>query len=201
MQNVLQISTNPGKYEIQVEHAKLEYKNNPLPLARVNTELGRFELNSQPARLRVDTYQSRKSLGHLNLTDSAAEYKNNAQSNFNEYISNVITIGRGVGDVTDGTTIGSLVRQKMTDLPRSMTVFLPAAGSVSISWQDDNLTTQYTPTEMTYEWDIKDVNFTYTRGGVSLDVLERASVDINYVGKPLYFPRSAAKAYESALAV
>ncbi len=201
MQNVLQISTNPGKYELQVEHAKLEYKNNPLPLAKVNTQRGKFELDSEPARLRVDTYQSRRSMGHLNLTDSAAEFSNKAQANFSDYISNTISIGRGVGDVTDGTTIGSLMRNKMTEISKSMTVFIPASGTVSISWQDDKLTSSYTPSQTDYEWDIKGVDFTYTRGGVSLNVLERANVDIEYVGEPLYFPRSAAKAYQNALAV
>ncbi len=192
---LLNITTNSGQYELQVNHAKLEYDNHPLPRANVKTVQGSFQLNAEPARLRVDSYQARKSLGHLNFTDTYKEASNNAQANLSEYISDTIRIGKGVGDVTDGSTIGSLVTQKMIDMPRSMTIFIPTSGSVSISWQDSELNREYTPTEMTYDWDIKDVDFTYTRGDVSLNVVQSPNVDIKYVGEPLYFPRSAAKAY------
>ncbi len=198
MEQLIQITTTPGKYDLEINPGRLEYKSNHIPQVNLETTPSKLSLDTKHIQVRIDSYQARKSLGtgHMNVSDIAAYNTNNASKNISSYISNTISQGRALGDLTSGATIGALMRQKMIDHAPSTTLFLPKAGGVQISWDEGAIQTNYQPQKTDFNWDIKNVEFTFTRGSVSLKILEPHNVDIEYIGEPLYFPRSAAAAYK-----
>ncbi len=197
MQQLIQITSNPGKFELEIERGSVEYQNNHIPQSKVNTTPSVMKLDPSLPQVRLDSYQARKSLGQFNNNDFALENTRKAQNQYEAYVSSVVQLGHGMASIEDGTTIGSLMRQKVLEQPTTITMFLPSGG-VDVSWNIGELETEYTPAETNIEWNIPDFSLEYTPGSISMKMLERPSVNIEYIGGPIYFPRSASEAYKQA---
>ena len=78
----------------------------------------------------------------------------------------------------------------MLEQPQMYTAFLPSAAA-EISWEPSQLRMSFTPSKSSYDWKLTQNEFSYTPGSVKMKILENASVDIEYIGGPLYIPRSA----------
>ena len=78
----------------------------------------------------------------------------------------------------------------MAEQPSSYTLFLPSGG-VDISWEPNSLQVQYTPGETEFQWEFPELELIYTPGSVKINIIEYASIDIEYLGTPFYIPKSA----------
>ncbi len=201
MEQLLKITTTNVKYQLKVENAKLEYNQDFIPKSNMKTTPGKFTIQTEPAQLNLDTYQARKSLGFLNSTDLVARAAEKGKQGVTDFISNTISVGQSLGKIEDGNTIGSIMRQKLLEYPDYATVFLPSTGA-DISWQPHSIQMQYQQAELNTDWDVNSrVKFDYVPGDVSMEIIEHPSVDIEYIGTPIYFPRSADPNYEPPIVV
>lgn len=191
MSQLIQITTTNVQYELKVEHAKLEYKQDLIPNAKVNTTSGSFKMSSQRASLNIDTYEARKSLGLAKVGDAIADNVQKGAQGQADYMQRIITQNRALGDIASGTKIEDLVRNRMAQQPSSVTVFLPSTGA-DISYQEGSLETSYDPGTVSHDWDIKDFTFEYIPGSVDLIVTQMPSVSIEYVGETNFLPKGNA---------
>ena len=187
---LLKITTTPLQYELQVEHARLEYSPQALPKADVQTTSPELQINSTNTSVKIDTYQARKSLGMPNTRDSVTIRANEANQSIDQVTRSYVEMGKQMSNVADGVTIGKIVNQKMLEQPQMYTAFLPSAAA-EISWEPSQLRMSFTPSKSSYDWKLTQNEFSYTSGSVKMKILENASVDIEYIGGPLYIPRSA----------
>ncbi len=191
MEQLLQIQTNPMKYEIVTESAKLEIKQEFQPEIRINSQQGGFEHKTTPQQLRIDTYEQRRSLGMQNNSDFVKSTGNAGTKNIASYISQTAQTREGLNNIENDVTIGQIVQQRiMTGPPSMTTVFLPT-GRASLSWTPGNLETNYKQGKVNFNFNFKDVEFEYSPPSAKINILSHASVDIEYVGSPLYVPASA----------
>jgi len=196
---LLQITSTPMRYELQVENAKLEYQQDVTPSAKVETTPSELTIHSKSVEVRIDTYQARKSLGILKIGDSIKQCAQKGMEHINDQTREYVEIGKAMGNIQDGTTIGDIVRQKMLQQPEMYTAFLPSGGA-DISWSPAELDVNYRPGDVNYDWQIKDTDYNYRAGSVHMKIVEYAHVDIEYLGGPMYVPPSADPEYEEVKA-
>ena len=194
MQQLLQITTVPLKYEMQIDPARLDYEPYVKPVAHISTTSGQFRMDSTPIQMRLDTYDVRHSLGFSTEGDRVAAAADKGQANLSRFISDNVQMGHDLSNAHKGVTVGNLIRQKLLRQPSSGTVFIPN-GKVGLSWQPGDISTEYQNGDVKFDWQIKDPNRNYTRGRVSLNITQYADVQIKYVGSPMYVPPSASPDY------
>lgn len=195
MQQLLQITVTPVKYELEIEHARLEYKQDFQPRAEVQTTPSELKIQTTDTTLRLDTYNARKSLGFRNAGDLIGENADHGKKALETYVNDTVEMGNQMARIEDGVTIRDIVSRKMLEQPEMYTAFLPSSGA-DISWEPGNIQTNYQPANSSYDWNIQSNSMSYVPGSVRLRIVERADITIEYVGGPLYFPPSAAPDYE-----
>jgi hypothetical protein len=74
--------------------------------------------------------------------------------------------------------------------------FLPKEGP-DISWTGNTLSINYKADTLSMDWDVHTrPNFEFIPGKVEFIINQMPKVEIEYVGDPLYFPKSANPNYE-----
>lgn len=194
---LLQITVTPMKCELQVEHARLEMNQDFTPSANVKTTPSEISIQSRPAKLQLDTYEARNSLGFSNPDDFAKNSAQKGKDNLTKYIRNSVETGQQMAKIEDGVTINQIVSQKMMEQPSTFTVFLPSGGA-NISWQPGELNIQFSQGSVEHDWQIQKNSMNYIPGSVRLNILQRNSIKIEYVGEPLYVPPSANPNYDES---
>lgn len=190
MNSLIRITTTDIQYELRTTQAKLTYNNNHIPTAKVKTTQGQFSMKSENASIKIDTYEARRSLNMPNSTDAAYEKAQKGTQANNKYISRVISEGEARGNIENQVSVGAIARQKFAQPAQYATVFLPEGGA-QLTYEPGSLDMQYTPAEMSYEWDDNKFSLDYEPGSVEMIISQMPSVTIEYLGEPRYVPPSS----------
>jgi len=69
--NLLQITTIPISIEIKVTNAKYQYPEGKdrQPKVNITNTQGGYVMKADPIKVKIDTYEARKSLGYGHMTD------------------------------------------------------------------------------------------------------------------------------------
>lgn len=197
MQQLLQIKTIPGQYELTINNAKLEYDQEFIPTADVSSTNGTLSIKTTAPTLHISSYEARKSLGFSTVGDRLKEGTRKASDNVVRYIKAANELGRNLSRIDKGVTIGSLVKQKILERPSSITMFIPSTG-VDISWDAGDIQMDYEVGTLDYNWKKNIRDFSYVPGSVQLNIIQKPSIEITYLGSPLYVPRSSDPNYEES---
>ncbi len=197
MDVLLQITTSPVKYELEITHAKLEYDQELQPIGKAETKPFAFHMQSQNVQVRLDTYEARKSLDMMRISDRIRSAAENGKMALQEGIRETVEDGKALAKINEGMTVNQLMQQKAAyQTPQLFTAFLPSGGA-QISWEPSDLQMDYQRGDVSFDYDLKSKLFSYVPGSVRMKILDRGGVDIKYTGSPLYFPKSADPNYES----
>lgn len=192
---LLQITVNHMQCELQIENARLEYQQDFTPSADIQTTPAKLQIRTKPAQQRLDSYDVRRSLGFASVGDRIQDASEKGQNSLNLYIRGTVEEGSQMANIEDGVTIGQLINQKMLEQPTTITAFLPS-GNLSIMWDAPEISTQVQQGDVKTEWDINQNTMSFVPGSVKLHITQYASVEVEYVGSPLYVPPSANPNYE-----
>lgn len=189
---VIEIKTTPGKYELEVTPAKLEYDNDTVRDMHVQTTPSTLKIDAKNISVKIDSYESRKSIGLMTMGDRLAYEGNRGKQHATEMTREYVDIGKQMSNIHEGANIPSIIAQKRLaeTTPQLVTAFFPSVGP-NISWEPNELNLDYQPAEVDINWQELDRSMTYIAGSVKFNVVQRASVDIEYVGGPNYFPKSS----------
>ncbi len=192
---LLQITTTPVKYEMEIEHAKLEIHNQLRPQMEMHTTPAKVDINTKNIQVKLNTYQARSSLGLRNAYDQLRMVGDRAQASVASKTREFVQNGRQMADIEDGVNIAQIIGQKMLQQPAAYTAFLPAAGA-DISWEPNRINIEATRGSTDVKWaNLRNV-LNYVPGSVRLHILEYPRVEIEYMGEPIYIPASAAPDYK-----
>ncbi len=189
---LLEITTVPAKYELEIEHARLEMRQDFQPSADVTQEYARLHLKTQPAELHIDTYEARKSLGFASAKDIIYNGARKGAQSIQDKTRQYVEQGKQMAQIEKGIHVTDIVKREQSSKlnPPLQTVFLPSA-SAEISYQEGSLHTSFDEGELEYNWDIMKNVMNYVPGSVRMKILEYPRVEIKYVGSPLYIPPSS----------
>ena len=192
MEQLLRITSTPIKYELEVEHPKLEIKREN-PSASVDTKPAKLTItNMKDTSVNISTYQARKSLGIMDFADFTAQNAAESQQALTKQIGEYVQIGNQTSQIQDGVTVGDIYRSKMLDSTNYQlyTAYLPSGGA-DLTWNPAQLDMNYQPGDVSVDWDVSANEFNFIPGSIRMKVTQLASVNIEYLGGPLYFPPSA----------
>lgn len=193
MQQLLRITTTPMKYELEIEHPRLEYKQSN-PSASIEIKRAKLTVDNRTnTSVNVDTYAARKSLGEVNTADFVSQNAAESRQMLTQKIGEYAQIGNAMSQIQNGVSVGDIYRQKMlndTDY-QLYTAYLPSTGA-ELTWNPAQLDMSYQPGDVSVDWAVHDNQFEFIPGSIRMKVMQLASVNIEYIGGPLYFPPSAA---------
>lgn len=192
---LLRISTTPIKYELEIERARLEYNQDFLPSAKVDTEMPKLDLKAKNAEVRVNTYDARRSLGYNNTEDWFKLNADKGKESMSKTTRAYVEIGNAMSRIDEGVTIADIFAQKVLgEQPVLFTAFLPSTGA-EISWIPHEVNVEFKEGEVDYDWQVMRNIMNYVPGSVRMTILQQPSIDIEYIGRQIYFPPSADPEY------
>lgn len=194
---LINITSTPIEYKINIEAARLEMKQSDNPRYQMTQNQGKMNIDSKNIQVRLDSTRLRES---LNLRDPGAfarYYGSQGRQTAYENIGERVQFGNQMAQIKDGVSISQLVQQKAIQQPTTYTTFIPSAGW-DISWQPQELNLDYQPTEMNFDWQVQKNVMEYVPGKYQMDILQYPKIEIEYLGTPTYVPPSSDPNYEES---
>ena len=181
MEQLLKITNIPIAFEMNIQHAKLEYKHGSADL-EISRDKGGLRIKSSPIKLNLDTFEARDSIRPAST--ATATYSSEGH----------LLLNAKFGDDVLGQIIKNHTDQfmGMDDIGID---FIPKGG-VEITPSGGDLTIDYQLDKMNFDWQVQKGTFEFIPGDIEISISQMPDVRIEYIGEPLYVPPSAAPGYE-----
>ena len=162
----------------------------------INRTPGGYKMESRPAKINIDTYAARSSMGYGEYNASDFNQRE-ADRGFKIAYQGVARIVNEGDQLARGVSPSEIAAQQMRAGATIETAidFLPKGGA-DVSFDKGTLSINYTPTDINIDWEnINSSVVEFVPGNIEFIVKEHPRVEIEYVGEPIYVPPSANPAY------
>ena len=196
--NLLKITRIPISIEVNVTNGTLKAPEDKEPLKiDINRTPGGYKMESRPAKINIDTYAARSSMGYGEYNASDFN-QNEANRGFKIAYQGVARIVSEGDQLARGVSPSEIAAQQMRAGTSIETVvdFLPKVGA-DVSFDKGTLSLTYPPTDINIDWGtINSSVLEFVPGNIEFIVKEHPRVEIQYIGEPIYVPPSANPNYE-----
>jgi hypothetical protein len=162
----------------------------------IKTDKGGFKMEARPAKLNIDTYAARASMG-LGKKNFGDFYNEEAQRGIKLAYQGVARIADDGNDMARGSSPSDVANQSMRSRFSIETVmdFIPKEGA-EFSYEEGVLNINYQVDDMNLDWEnLEAARLVFNPGKVEINVAQYCKVEIEYVGDPIYVPPSASPSY------
>lgn len=195
MDQLIQITTVPIQYELKVNNARLEYSRSSAEL-EIHKNDGGLSIKSRPVKLNLDSFNARNSVVPTTATSvkqAAAEgqqaaYSATAQMAQEGQLLLKADIGQDV--------IGQILQQKTAQPTGEFQLGFTPSAPVDIEYEAPDLTINYEMDKLNFDLKVANGNFEFIPGNIEMSITQRPQVLIEYIGGPIYVPKSANPDYE-----
>lgn len=196
MEPLLRITTIPIKYEIKTKKASLEYSHSKAQLV-TNREKGSLNIENSPIKVRLDTYDARNSVCPTTM-ESVRQTAQNGLAAAQEATAAYAEEGALLLDPNISNPLDQIAIQR-SQMPTGEfgLQFLPTTGP-DIEWSDPDLSIQYQMDKISFDIKVANGDFEFIPGNVEVSITQMPDVQIEYIGKPIYVPPSAAEIFNHA---
>ncbi len=196
MEQLIKITSVPIEYEFKVNDAKYERKSGTAEM-EISRDQGGLKIRSRPIKVMIDTFDARNSITPTTKT-SIYQAADKAQSTAYEATAQFAKEGKMLlkAKIGEGSQTIDAILAERTAAPQGefgMT-FLPTTGP-NIEWQAPELSIEYEMDKLNFDAKINNGNIEFIPGSIELSITQYPSVNIEYVGTPIYVPASAAEAF------
>lgn len=195
MDQLLNITSIPINVEINVTRAELKLDTSA-PTVQISKSPGGMQITAEPIKINIDNTAARESLGygHKNIDTFAKDEAQKGMKVAYQAVANIVNEGNALCNFE--ATPASIATAKATRTMETIMDFLPKTGP-DISWSGNTLSINYQVPELNMDWNTTpEAKLEFVPGTVEFIVNQRPRLEIEYVGEPIYFPRSAAPGYE-----
>lgn len=195
MSQLLNITTVPINIEVNVTRAELKQEVNA-PKVQISKNRGGMQITAEPIKVQIDNTAARESLGYgfKGIDTFARDEADKGMKIAYQAIATISAEGDAKADFE--ATPASIAAAKASRTIETVMDFLPKEGP-DISWTGNTLNINYKMDSLNMDWDTNiDPKLEFVPGKVEFIVNQLPRVEIEYVGEPIYFPRSAAPGYE-----
>lgn len=194
---LLKITSVPMKYQLSTERARLEISQKNIE-AEISKTGGNWEMKRQFPQVRMDTFERRKSLGLKSVRGSNEELAQIGKRAAGEATADYVDFGNQILHIEKGANIpDTAFAQYFQRATRGNMVFVPVSPT-DISWTEGSLQMNYTPVDLKFDWQGGRAQLEFVPGNVSMNIEEYPKLQIEYLGKPIYVPPSAAERFEGS---
>lgn len=191
---LLKITHIPMEYEMKIERPKLEMRQAKAQV-QMETEAGQLRIESENIKVRMDTYEARRSIGLRSSGDMADELAQKGKQAASEATALYAEVGNRMAQIQKDATIADAVYPRLIHHRGTELVFLPNVGP-EINWQPNQLSIDFQPAKVTLDPELVPAEITYVPGSMSIEIKQYPKVEIEYLGEPRYVPPSANPNYE-----
>ncbi|WP_077612081.1 DUF6470 family protein [Clostridium sp. Marseille-P2415] len=190
MESLLKITTIPIEYELKIQRAKLEYTSSTAEL-ETNRKKGGMTIESRPIKLHIDTYDARNSICPTTM-ESVRQSAVKGKTAAYEATATLAKEGALLLDAKVSNPLDQIIKQR-AQMPTGDfgLQFLPTTGP-DIEWSDPDLTIKYQMDKLSFDLKVAKGDYEFIPGNVELSITQMPDVKIEYIGKPIYVPPSAA---------
>lgn len=196
--NLLNITTVPIRIEVNITNGSLAPINDlKQPMINVKTGEGGYEINAEPAKISIDTYAARSSLGYGNY-NSADFNKTEADRGIKLAYDGVAKIASEGNQLAKGVSAGQIQIQNKRAGATIQTVmeFLPKENA-DVTFDKGVLNINYRTKDLNIDWEnLKSSSVQFNPGSIEFEISEKPRVEIEYLGDPIYVPASADPNYD-----
>lgn len=191
MEPLLRITTIPITYELKIQNARLEYTNSTAELEIQRNE-GGMSIKSRPIKLKLDTYDARNSVCPTTM-ESVRQTASKGKNAAYEATATLAKEGQILLSAKLGQDALNQIISQRSAMPTGEfgLAFIPTEGP-NIQWSEPDLTIEYQMDKLNFDLKIANGNFEFIPGDIELSITQMADVKIEYIGKPIYVPPSAA---------
>lgn len=183
-----------------IKHPRMVNPGQEYTFIRQNTNPGGLEVHTTDANIDIDTTAARESLGlgHMSDASMVKMYFEKGKQSIADYTRQLARDGQAM--VKQRMSPVQLAKQhyweeRRVEPVRDYLTFLPSE-EPDIHVTRGGVEIDHHPTEVNIDWaNTGIVPYQLDRGTVTFDIVQRAYVDIMYMGDPDYFPDSAEPAF------
>ena len=199
MKPLLNIRTVPIEFEFRTTRAALRANNNPPPTADVQRSRGKRDIQQTPGRLNIDSTETRASIGVKTTQRSVSDFADHSR---NEARAAAREISEGGSRIVDSHGQGNpivdvaLSRMNMNRTREYVLDFIPSVAP-QIEYTPGNVSFDFSMDQLQYNWNVNTrAQLEFVPGSIEFTVVRHPQVIIEYMGGPIYVPRSADPNYE-----
>lgn len=197
MEQLLNITSVPMKYELSVTNARVDYKPQKSQVVENRVE-GDFQIQHRPAKLFLNTLDARNSVipsTFTSIRQAAQRGMQSAQDASAQYAME----GKQLVNALPGDDILSQVFKQRAAMPTGefQLGFIPTVGP-EIQYQEADFQMQYQADKLQFDVRVANGNLEYVPGDISMNVTQWPDVVIEYIGKPMYVPPSSTDRFEAS---
>ena len=193
---LIEITTVPIEIEMKVTDAKLEYARGTADL-EISRNDGGLQIKSRPIRLNVDTFEARNSIVPTTATSISQAADKGRQASY-EATAAYARQGKLLltAKVGEDKIAQIAAQQQAQSVNTNVGIeFLPTVGA-ELNWDTGDMQIRFEMDKLNFDWRMSQPSFEFTPGDIQISVTQQPSVQIKYVGGPLYVPPSADPNYE-----
>lgn len=193
---LIEITTVPIEIEMKVTDAKLEYARGTADL-EISRNDGNLQIKSRPIRLNVDTFEARNSIVPTTANSISEAADRGRQASY-EATAAYARQGKLLLNAKVGEDKISQIaaQQQAQNVKTNVGIeFLPTVGA-ELNWDTGDMQIRFEMDKLNFDWRMNQPSFEFTPGDIQISVTQQPSVQIKYVGGPLYVPPSADPNYE-----
>jgi hypothetical protein len=195
MEPLLEIKTIPMSFEMKINRARLELATTDATF-EVSRGKGGLQMQMKPAKLKIDTVEARYSAGlksamHL-ISDVA---KKGVQAAY-EATATYAREGNLMLDINimDNPIPEIAMKKFISDVSFNIG-FIPSTGP-DISWDTGGISISFAMDKLDFDWNIERPQIEFIPGSIEFIISEYPSVEIKYIGTPIFVPPSANPNYK-----
>ena len=195
MEPLLEIKTIPMSFEMKINRARLELATTDATF-EVSRGKGGLQMQMKPAKIKIDTVEARYSAGlksamHL-ISDVA---KKGVQAAY-EATATYAREGNLMLDINimDNPIPEIAMKKFISDVSFNIG-FIPSTGP-DISWDTGGISMSFAMDKLDFDWNIERPQIEFIPGSIEFIISEYPSVEIKYVGTPIFVPPSANPNYK-----
>ena len=195
MEPLLEIKTIPMSFEMKINKARFELATTDATF-EMSRSKGGLQMQMKPAKLKIDTIEARYSAGIKSAMHLISDFaKKGVQAGY-EATATYAREGNLMLDINimDNPIPEIAMKKFISDVSFNLG-FIPSTGP-DISWDTGGISMSFAIDELDFDWNIERPQIDFIPGSIEFIISEYPSVEINYIGTPIFVPPSANPNYK-----
>ena len=167
-------------------HDPIQRISQPSPKQTIEQPAGKLEINTTKGSIDIDQSQAWKDLGLLTPKESVLKYVADGRQAVLKGISKTVLEGRQMmvssGNGQGRSIVANIAKQNHGPHRVAMNIkFIPSAGAVKIDYTPSKVDVNYSPQKPNIDVQINNPTHDYQPGKVTHDIVQRPSIEIDFI--------------------
>lgn len=195
---LIKITNVPITVEMKSTNAQIQRSAQSVDLDISRTEGGGLRIKSNPIKVSIDTFEARNTIAPTtkrSIEQAAQKGKNAAY----EATAKLAREGQMLMDakLSGGKALDQIFASDAMAPTGEFTLSRLPGAPPEINWSDPDISIEYDMEKLNFDWRIQKGDFEFIPGTIEFSIAQKPDVIIEYIGSPIYVPKSADPNFEA----